>query len=55
MTIEEKKINIDAQRAFELLQPIFDKKKENFLKLFDGKIELLEQRMKEALEKEKTK
>ncbi len=53
ITIEETKTvgKIDAQRALELLQPIFEKKKALFLKPFGGKIEVLEQKMKEALEK----
>ncbi len=53
MTIEERKIldSLDVKRMMELAQPILDEKKALFLKPFGGKIEVLEQKMKEALEK----
>jgi hypothetical protein len=49
MTTKEKQIldSLDVARMLEVAKPILEQKKANALKIFGGKIELLEQRIKE--------
>lgn len=49
MTTTEKQIldNLDVKRMLEIAKPILEQKKANALKIFGGKIELLEQQIKE--------
>ena len=43
----------ESKHIVELLKPIFEKKKADFLKVFDGKFEVFEQRFQEAKSKQK--
>lgn len=49
MPTSEKQLldSLDSKRMLELVKPILEEKKNRILQIFDGKIEILEQKVKE--------